>query len=487
MGIENRFFAERNSPIPLSYFPGVKNVGDGASAIISGFAAKREVFFTRLRQRPHVLSIGSILSSASRNSHIWGTGSMGPDFGTPDIDRKKIYALRGKLTADQLVRAGLAPKKEIAFGDPGFLVRELPEFKALQETIEPEYTLGLVPHYVDYDHPLIRRLMKFEEVMVLDVRKPLMSFMRDLLKCKFIASSSLHGLIFAEAACVPNVWVELSDKIAGAGFKFRDWYSLSNSPKKEAFRPKETACVRDFTERALLHDIRIDSKNLLDSFPKASFRWQHHRTNYPSLTVNECRTRPIPLFICLSNQDMYLKQIISGVRAQNRAIDIIIHYERLGDSRVEQQLSRLCDEGVTVCLAQSASGEFETSSVDQTIRNYFQDWAEPSRFMVTEGNIDFSLLQPDFIDVCDALLDRFPEPGYVGPFVRPTGATEQTPIQNNNDNSITVWLDQHHEVRVTNVHAVLPVAIYRAGSVFSKKNDGLQVVAPYAIHRFTPS
>jgi hypothetical protein len=57
-------------------------------------------------------------------------------------------------------------------------------------------------------------------------------FLASLAGCEAVASSSLHGLIFAEALRVPNVWIELSGKVHGGGFKFRDWFSLAERAER---------------------------------------------------------------------------------------------------------------------------------------------------------------------------------------------------------------------------------------------------------------
>lgn len=54
------------------------------------------------------------------------------------------------------------------------------------------------------------------------------SVLHDIARCEYILSSSLHGLVVADALGIPNAWILLSDKVHGNGFKFRDYHSAFN-------------------------------------------------------------------------------------------------------------------------------------------------------------------------------------------------------------------------------------------------------------------
>ena len=92
-------------------------------------------------------------------------------------------------------------------------------------------------------------------------------YIDQILSCQAIASSSLHGLIAADAYGIPSVWIELSDKVHGNGFKFRDYFLSVGRPDRpplqvnDATRPEE---VRDRVEAAA---IRCDLNALWDACP----------------------------------------------------------------------------------------------------------------------------------------------------------------------------------------------------------------------------
>ncbi len=92
--------------------------------------------------------------------------------------------------------------------------------------------MGIIPHYVDKNNPLLDRFRDTEDIIVLDVQDygSFNSFINKICSCQFIASSSLHGLIISDAYGIPNVWVQFSKNIIGGRFKFEDYFLSVQRP-----------------------------------------------------------------------------------------------------------------------------------------------------------------------------------------------------------------------------------------------------------------
>jgi pyruvyltransferase len=126
----------------------------------------------------------------------------------------RVFAVRGKLTL-----AGMPGVKDVALGDPALL---LPKW--IRQPLA-KYDLGVVPHWSDKD--LHRR---FSYGHLIDVRQPPARVISEILSCKRIVSSSLHGLIVADAYGIPRQ-AELFEQAEreGGDFKFRDYMSVFGS------------------------------------------------------------------------------------------------------------------------------------------------------------------------------------------------------------------------------------------------------------------
>jgi hypothetical protein len=257
-----------DNSVPIHYFTGVNNVGD----LLNPFLVSR-LFGVRTHlavdpSLPHLIGIGSFIQTANQQSHVWGTGAISSSSKIADLDVDKIHALRGKLSHNLLSSSGLK-LRDMPLGDPGFLVGRL------EHGVSPskKSRLGIAPHYVDRQHPWVNKLLANPDVIDLNVHRPVEEFLTAISSCEAVVSSSLHGLIVAEALGIPNVWIKLSDDVIGDGFKFRDWFSLANRPQNEPELPIDGAAediVAELCDRARLHEMQINRQELVDAFPLES-------------------------------------------------------------------------------------------------------------------------------------------------------------------------------------------------------------------------
>jgi pyruvyltransferase len=163
-------------------------------------------------------SCGSVLEKvpADFSGFILGTGFMHRG-STRLFDKARILAVRGALTRDNI-----GASKNTILGDPGLLVSRF-----LTRRQKKQYVLGVVPHYSDKkDIRILKLCEKYSrDILFIDIQHDPLRVLRNIDKCEFILSSSLHGLVFADSLGIPNIWMTLSDRVGGKGFKFYDYNS----------------------------------------------------------------------------------------------------------------------------------------------------------------------------------------------------------------------------------------------------------------------
>lgn len=248
------------------YFSSVRNVGDRIAPLVAQALAGQAAVYSHDGSRPHLLSIGSVLAYANPQSLIWGTGCFGPTHPLGRIKADNIFALRGKKTAFLLAEQGLL-KKDVPLGDPGSLIGVLAPWNHLRSQAK-RYRIGVIPHLSDLAHPVVRALRGDKEVLVLDVRDEPAKFLEGLASCRNIMSSSLHGIVFAEALNIPTLWVRLAGRLAGGTFKFEDYFSLCTNPQKT---PVELEDVHSQVSGCEPRGASKETNELIDAFPLAEF------------------------------------------------------------------------------------------------------------------------------------------------------------------------------------------------------------------------
>lgn len=191
---------------------------------------KRKVFQCQYRQGINLQMVGSTLGDMDSRSVVCGAGAIEQHQHFPEKPLK-VLSVRGPLTRNILLQQGIECPP--VYGDPAML---LPLFYQPVKR-KPKYRLGVIPHYVDKETEGVKHLLQSPSTHLIDILLPSngltqMSIARywkewidELCSCAVIVSSSLHGLILAEAYGIPTVWAEFSHEVNGNGFKFRDYYA----------------------------------------------------------------------------------------------------------------------------------------------------------------------------------------------------------------------------------------------------------------------
>lgn len=279
--------------VRLRYYATVRNVGDRITPLLVEGVSGYSPHLTASGARSHLLSLGSILTYANANSFVWGTGCFGPGYEIGKVDGKRIFAVRGKKTAHFLKSTGVLGR-DVAVGDPGVLVGTLPTFAPLTAAPKTQ-RVGIVPHFSDMHHPLIQGLKERDGVAILNVHDDPGEFLAAMARCEYVLSSSLHGLIFADALGIPNRWITLYDRLAGKRFKFEDYYSLFSD---EEVWPVQLADPAAILGQCTVHDSRPAAEALRQSFPKKELVEHGAVFERPRnfKDVGSCRSAPTILF-----------------------------------------------------------------------------------------------------------------------------------------------------------------------------------------------
>ena len=172
----------------------------------------------------------SILHHVENRIAVWGSALIDENHRcTPSAD-VRVFAVRGPLTRARMLPRGAF--EGVVMGDPCILAREALAATDLKFAPRKLYRVGFLPHYVDMDSEELCVMARRHrgEVTTIDPCTPPADVARRITECEYVASSGLHGLIFAASLGVPAAWVKFGDNLAGGSFKFRDWYGALGWP-----------------------------------------------------------------------------------------------------------------------------------------------------------------------------------------------------------------------------------------------------------------
>lgn len=192
----------------------INNWGDSISAeLVSKLTGINFESTTNQGESEKLVAIGSVMNTVGRSDLVWGTGCIHQN--SIGKKPKKILAVRGPLTHQVLHRHSIeAPK---IYGDPALL------FPKIYQPVNPIKThkYGIIPHYIDQDITYLKGI-ESDKIKIIDICD--VNFIDQLHTVEYVISSSLHGLIAADAYGIPNARVIMSTKLLGGNFKFDDYF-----------------------------------------------------------------------------------------------------------------------------------------------------------------------------------------------------------------------------------------------------------------------
>ena len=272
-----------NPPLILSGWVKIKrgmivkrNFGDDLNDFLIPLLSGKNVifyehsFFCHLFKPKRILAIGSIINERLDDKCIvWGSGSQ-LDSPSINVCNPDVRAVRGPLTRAWLLSQGVNCSE--VYGDPALLL----PFVYIPPTSPKEnkkYELGIIPNINDNnDQFLVSFKKRYPETHIIKMSDydSWKHVIDEIVACKYIVSSSLHGLIISDAYMIPNAWIKLGCTLGGKDyFKYRDYYSSvgkSYVTKPFIFSEKTTVdellgIVKRWTP------INIDLKPLIENCP----------------------------------------------------------------------------------------------------------------------------------------------------------------------------------------------------------------------------
>ncbi|MEA1899070.1 MAG: polysaccharide pyruvyl transferase family protein [Bacteroidota bacterium] len=264
-----------NDSIPLTWWAGAPNFGDILSPYLVQKITSKPVRYVFLRpgnkrkfkslnfRNPQFsyFAIGSIISRVNSNSVVWGSGAFGVENENHLTRETKYLAVRGPLTRNLLrIHGGDCPE---IYGDPALLLPEV-----FNPKVEKKYKIGVILRWserewnkTEFGHDVKKIYLGTEDIE---------GTMLDILSCEKIISSSLHGIVLADAYGIPSAWLS-STTPKGFEFKFYDYFlSVNKIQKPQSFDfSSKKILIKDLEKQLQFDDrkIEFDANKLLEACP----------------------------------------------------------------------------------------------------------------------------------------------------------------------------------------------------------------------------
>lgn len=215
------YIVNKLSGLPVKYkdfyFLGIKGQIGLLIDFLKGRRTIKEITKTLFFFEKNLLAVGSIMALGNKKSIVWGSGFMNWN---ESFRGGKVLAIRGKLTNDKLIAMGFRHCN--AFGDPALLLPLI-----VSPTENKVRDVVIIPHWKEVES---FKKKYGEHYKVLDIRTAdIENFILELTSCRYVLSTSLHGIILSHAYGIPALWIK-KGYIDTDGFKFHDYFSSVDIP-----------------------------------------------------------------------------------------------------------------------------------------------------------------------------------------------------------------------------------------------------------------
>ena len=214
--------------MPVFYWDSVPNFGDVIGPYLISRVTGKQVLNIHTMRYSGIMAVGSILQLINREDMVvWGSGLISEP--SPEQSAKlksynpRVLSVRGKETAKYLLKAGIDVPDNSMYGDPALI---LPLF--YNPSINSFKKIGICPHYIHKSF-FLKNINPQDSLSIIDVQSSMETVVNSIASSTVCISTSLHGLIVAQAYSIPWVWLEIVDNnLTGDDFKFRDFFSTIN-------------------------------------------------------------------------------------------------------------------------------------------------------------------------------------------------------------------------------------------------------------------
>jgi hypothetical protein len=249
--------------IKAYWWKGVRNFGDALAPFLIDYFCNAALQWGVVIESK-IVTIGSILEHIpfGWRGYICGAGRL-KSYSQLHLRDADILALRGPLSARGI-------KGDFALGDPGLLADEL---VGPQEKI---YDLGIVPHWKDKE--LVPRFLKMffsseeerekrgkPKIIAINPSDPPLKVVAEIGSCRRLVTSSLHGMIVADAFGMPRrveVARALLNDTEGGDFKFRDYSASIRTPFEPGKMTEPSRWSIEDTKHEIYHALKLLEKNI---------------------------------------------------------------------------------------------------------------------------------------------------------------------------------------------------------------------------------